>query len=76
MLKKTLVLAGAAAALALVAPAAHADNTSGTGSVLGGNQVHAPVGVPIVVCGTAVPIVGVGVAGCKGGGSTPTVDYR
>ncbi|WP_188189224.1 chaplin [Nonomuraea sp. SYSU D8015] len=67
MLKKTLVVAGAAAMLALAAPAAHADVTSGNGGVLSGNQVHLPVSVPINICGNAVAIIGKAIAGCKGG---------
>ncbi|MCF6472212.1 chaplin [Nonomuraea sp. MG754425] len=66
MLKKVLVLAGSAAMLALAAPAAHADITNGTGSVLGGNQIHAPITVPVNVCGNSIGI-GVLIAGCKGG---------
>ncbi|WP_043615349.1 chaplin family protein [Nonomuraea candida] len=68
MLKKVLVLTGAAAMLSLAAPA-HADITNGAGSVLGGNQVHVPITAPINVCGNAVAVIGVGVAGCKGGAS-------
>ncbi|NJP96162.1 DUF320 domain-containing protein [Nonomuraea sp. FMUSA5-5] len=53
--------------MSLAAPA-HADiTTSGNGSVLGGNQLVVPVNVPVNACGIAVPVVGVGVAGCKGG---------
>ncbi|MEU4508479.1 chaplin [Nonomuraea bangladeshensis] len=67
MLKKTLVLVGAAAALALGAPAAHADITSGNGSILGGNQIRIPISVPVNACGNAVAVIGLSVAGCKGG---------
>ncbi|QYC45740.1 hypothetical protein Nocox_40985 [Nonomuraea coxensis DSM 45129] len=70
MLKKTLVLVGAAAALALSAPVAHADITSGNGSILGGNQVNVPISVPVNVCGNAVAVIGVSVAGCKGGATS------
>ncbi|GLZ15316.1 hypothetical protein Acsp04_55510 [Actinomadura sp. NBRC 104425] len=41
--------------------------TSGKSSVLGGNQVNAPVSAPIDVCGNAVAVLGVAQAGCKGG---------
>ncbi|HEX4816273.1 MAG TPA: chaplin [Nonomuraea sp.] len=68
MLKKTLAVAGAAAMLSLAAPAfAHADVTSGVGGVASGNQLHIPITAPINVCGNAVAVIGVGVAGCRGG---------
>jgi hypothetical protein len=41
--------------------------TSGKGSVLGGNQVNAPVSAPIDACGNAVALFGSSEAGCKGG---------
>ncbi|GAA5088309.1 hypothetical protein HNP84_010351 [Thermocatellispora tengchongensis] len=41
--------------------------TSGTGSVLGGNQVVAPITAPVNICGNAVALVGNAFAGCKGG---------
>lgn len=41
--------------------------TSGAGSVLGGNQVNAPVSAPINVCGNAIAILGTAEAGCEGG---------
>ncbi|MGR6913687.1 chaplin family protein [[Actinomadura] parvosata] len=67
MLKKVLVLTGAVAMMSLAAPA-HADViTDGSGGVLSGNQVVAPITAPINVCGNAVAVIGVGVAGCKGG---------
>lgn len=40
------------------------NRTSGSGSVLGGNQVNAPVSVPVNVCGNAI---GNALAGCEGG---------
>lgn len=40
--------------------------TSGNGSIGGGNQVHAPVGVPVNVCGNAVGVAGQASAKCKG----------
>ena len=43
--------------------------TSGRGSVLGGNQVVAPITVPINVCGNAVAVLGGAFAGCQGGAS-------
>ncbi|MEV1166916.1 chaplin family protein [Nonomuraea sp. NPDC049784] len=66
MLKKLMVVTGAVAMLSLAAPA-HADITSGDGSVLGGNQVHIPINIPINICGNAVAVIGVAFAGCKGG---------
>ncbi|GAA4077892.1 chaplin family protein [Actinomadura miaoliensis] len=41
-------------------------NTSGVGGVGAGNQVNAPISVPVDVCGNAV---GNALAGCKGGAS-------
>ncbi|WP_163508672.1 chaplin [Fodinicola acaciae] len=47
-------------------------DTSGTGSVGGGNQAQAPVNAPVTVCGNAVAAIGKAIAGCltgKGSGS-------
>lgn len=44
-------------------------HTSGKGSVGGGNQVHAPVSLPVNACGNAVALIGKADAGCKGGSS-------
>ena len=41
--------------------------TSGRHSILGGNQVHAPINAPIDVCGNAVAVVGHALGGCQGG---------
>ncbi|WP_242891697.1 chaplin [Actinomadura litoris] len=65
----------AAASVALGAagltPAASADpggmHTSGMFSVLGGNQVYAPISVPVEVSGNAIAVLGVAQAGSKGG---------
>lgn len=46
--------------------------TSGKGSVLGGNQVSAPVTVPVDVCGNSVAVLGVAGADCKGGATVGT----
>ncbi|MGD0558050.1 MAG: chaplin family protein [Streptosporangiaceae bacterium] len=46
--------------------------TSGKGSVLGGNQVNAPVSVPVDVCGNSVAVLGVAGADCKGGATVGT----
>lgn len=54
---------GAAAVVALGAGPAAADTdpgTSGVGSVLGGNQVTAPVDVPINACGNSGTVGGLG----------------
>ncbi|MEU8108409.1 chaplin family protein [Nonomuraea muscovyensis] len=45
------------------------NTTSGHGSILGGNQVVAPITAPINVCGNAVAVLGKAFAGCKGGAS-------
>ncbi|MFI0406163.1 chaplin family protein [Actinomadura sp. 3N508] len=41
--------------------------TSGNFSILGGNQVYAPISVPINICGNAVAVLGLAQAQCKGG---------
>ncbi|WP_169806774.1 chaplin family protein [Actinomadura macra] len=41
--------------------------TSGNFSILGGNQIYAPISAPINVCGNAVAVLGVSQAWCKGG---------
>ncbi|WP_165970384.1 chaplin family protein [Actinomadura sp. 6K520] len=41
--------------------------TGGSGGVLAGNQVNAPISLPVNVCGNAVAIAGAAVAGCEGG---------
>ncbi|MEU8796337.1 chaplin [Spirillospora sp. NPDC048819] len=43
--------------------------TDGTGGAIAGNQVNAPISVPVNVCGNAVAIAGAAVAGCEGGAS-------
>ncbi|GAA3790282.1 hypothetical protein GCM10022226_06480 [Sphaerisporangium flaviroseum] len=45
------------------------NRTSGRSSVLGGNQVVAPITAPINVCGNAVAVIGGAFAGCRGGAS-------
>ncbi|MFG3441538.1 chaplin family protein [Nonomuraea sp. NPDC047897] len=45
------------------------NTTSGRHSILGGNQVVAPITAPINVCGNAVAVLGKAFAGCKGGAS-------
>ncbi|HEY7487853.1 MAG TPA: chaplin family protein [Streptosporangiaceae bacterium] len=74
MLKKiaaTGVVASAAAGVMLLsAPAYAGAQTSGDASVLGGNQVIAPISIPVDVCGNAVAVIGVAGAGCQGGAKT------
>ncbi|NDU74583.1 DUF320 domain-containing protein [Actinomadura sp. DSM 109109] len=41
--------------------------TDGTDGVLAGNQVKAPISVPVNACGNAVAVVGGALAGCEGG---------
>ncbi|MEU5994848.1 chaplin family protein [Spirillospora sp. NPDC047418] len=41
--------------------------TDGAHGVIAGNQVNAPISVPVDVCGNAVAIAGDAVAGCEGG---------
>src|SRR5690606_37346991 len=43
------------------------NRTSGRSSVLGGNQVVAPITAPVNVCGNAVGVLGDAFAGCTGG---------
>jgi len=43
------------------------NRTDGHGSVLGGNQVTAPVTAPINACGTAIAVLGNAQADCEGG---------
>ena len=47
-------------------------HSSGNGSILGGNQINAPVNAPIDVCGNAVAVLGNAVAHCKGGATVWT----
>ena len=47
-------------------------STSGNGSILGGNQINAPVNAPLDVCGNAVAVLGSAAAGCKGGATVWT----
>ena len=58
--------------VALGAGPALADVTHGDGSVLGGNQVNAPITAPVNVCGNTVGLVGDALAGCQGGSKVTT----
>ncbi|HZE31387.1 MAG TPA: chaplin family protein, partial [Actinoallomurus sp.] len=53
--------------VALGAGPALADVTNGDGSILGGNQVNAPISVPVDVSGNALAVLGKSVAGSTGG---------
>ncbi|MEV4256536.1 chaplin family protein [Spirillospora sp. NPDC049652] len=69
MLKRlalTGALAAAVSATALAAPANADVHTDGSGGVLSGNQIIAPISIPIVACGNAVALLGLAGAGCKG----------
>ncbi|WP_049556529.1 chaplin family protein [Nonomuraea sp. SBT364] len=48
------------------------NKTSGESSVLGGNQVNAPISAPINACGNAVSLFGSSDAGCTGGSTVKT----
>ena len=65
------VCVATAAAVAMMGAPAFADTVgsgnSGVLSVLSGNNVNAPVQVPVNVCGVAVGILGFANAGCQGG---------
>ena len=68
MLTATFAAAGAGLpGAALAAPAGGGGSASGLGSVLGGNQASAPISAPGDVCGSAVAVLGLGLAGCRGG---------
>jgi hypothetical protein len=45
-------------------------HTSGRHSILGGNQVHAPINAPVNVCGNSAAVLGDALAGCRGGATT------
>lgn len=71
------VVAASASAVALMGAPAFAssgpvDVTSGSGSVLSGNQIIAPIYAPVDVCGNAIAIIGVARADCEGGASVLT----
>ena len=68
--KTVLVTTGFAAAgggFAGVAFAGTGGTNPGNISVLGSNQVSAPVSVPINICGNAAALLGIAAAGCQGG---------
>jgi ChpA-C len=67
--KTVLVTTGFAAAGGGFAGVALAGTGGANGnvSVLGSNQVSAPVSVPINICGNAAALLGIAAAGCQGG---------
>jgi hypothetical protein len=67
MIAATFVTAGAAFSGAAFAETGGAGgSTSGSASVLGGNQVSVPVSVPVNACGNAAAVLGDSAAGCEG----------
>ena len=40
--------------------------TSGDNSILGGNQINAPISIPVTICGNAAAVLGTAIAGCQG----------
>lgn len=57
-----------AAVAVLGAPASADTTTSGAFGLLSGNQILAPISVPIDVCGNGIGILGQGFSGgCRGG---------
>ncbi|MFI9598083.1 chaplin family protein [Nonomuraea sp. NPDC052265] len=50
-----------------VGPSDIPNRTSGNSSVLGGNQVNAPITAPLNACGNAISLFGKSDAGCRGG---------
>jgi hypothetical protein len=71
------VLTATAAAVAMMGAPAFAQSgngDSGVLSILSGNNVNAPVTVPVNVCGNAVAILGFADAGCQGGAGALLLD--
>ncbi|SDH79662.1 Small secreted domain [Sinosporangium album] len=70
-LQRTAVALGVTGMMFMAAPAAMADHhkTSGRHGILSGNQIFAPITVPVNVCGNSIAILGVAISGCKGGAS-------
>ena len=62
------VVAAAASGALLLGSPAYADNhTSGAGGVASGNQVLAPVSIPVIACGNSLAVVGRAGSSCRGG---------
>ncbi|WP_433331216.1 chaplin family protein [Spirillospora sp. CA-294931] len=60
-------VAGIAIGSMVASGSAHADTTSGDFSILGGNQVNAPISVPINLSGNAASLLGAAHAASTGG---------
>ncbi|MQY05891.1 chaplin family protein [Actinomadura macrotermitis] len=66
--RAALLTAGFVALGASATPAfADGQHTSGANGVLSGNQINAPISIPVNACGNAVAILGMAKAGCEGG---------
>ncbi|MGI5171314.1 chaplin family protein [Spirillospora sp. CA-253888] len=74
--RAALVAAGAVViGTSMASATAFADiTTSGDGSVLGGNQLNAPVSVPVNLCGNAVAVVGLAKGACLGAATVTNHD--
>jgi hypothetical protein len=64
-----IVAAAVSGALLMASPANAGIDTNGSGGILSGNQVIAPVSIPVNICGDSIAIIGVSRAGCRGGAS-------
>jgi hypothetical protein len=51
-------------------------HTSGRHSILGGNQVNAPITAPVNICGNSAAVIGDALAGCQGGARVAPSAYR
>ncbi|MER6574408.1 MULTISPECIES: chaplin family protein [Nonomuraea] len=69
-MKKTLVMAGAIALLALAAPAYADDVTHGNNGILTGSPIHLPITAVVPVCGNNIGIQAVPINGCQGSPNT------
>jgi hypothetical protein len=62
------VIAAAASGVMLLAGPASADpDTRGDGGVLSGNQLIAPISIPVDVCGNSLAVIGLATGHCRGG---------
>src|SRR5262245_43156252 len=60
----TLLTAGF---VAFEAGPALADSTNGNGSILGGNQINAPISIPVNASGNSIAVLGRALSGSTGG---------
>jgi hypothetical protein len=66
--RAALLTAGfVALGVSAISPASAFADTNGDNSVLGGNQVSAPISAPINACGNSLALFGTSDASCKGG---------